>query len=164
MYTHSPKDKLSLTAKCPVAIYTDSMATSTALRWVSVSYTHRSSTAGWSFHWCHHCPQPDFLEALGTVMCFITLQPSGRASPFLISYLVGRPKTPNCPVCVLPDTMNCMERKKKKKLRKSLQKPLFFYPTCKIKMALGCREARQEMTEIITAPRASGPIHSQVLE
>lgn len=126
MYTHSPKDKLSLTAKCPVAIYTDSMATSTALRWVSVSYTHRSSTAGWSFHWCHHCPQPDFLEALGTVMCFITLQPSGRASPFLISYLVGRPKTPNCPVCVLPDTMNCMERKKKKKTQEITSKALVF--------------------------------------
>lgn len=112
MYTPSPKDTLSLTAKCPVAIYTDSTAAPTALRSVSVSYTHRSSAAGWSFHWCHHCPQPDFLEALGTVTCFIALQPSGRASPFLISYLVGRPKTPNCPVYVLPDTMNCMEKKK----------------------------------------------------
>lgn len=149
MYTPSPKDTLSLTAKCPVAIYTDSTAAPTALRSVSVSYTHRSSAAGWSFHWCHHCPQPDFLEALGTVTCFIALQPSGRASPFLISYLVGRPKTPNCPVYVLPDTMNCMEKKNPQEIA---SKALVFYPTCKIKMALGCREARQEMTEIITTP------------
>lgn len=76
-----------------------------------MSYSYRSSAAGWGFHGCRHCPQPDFLEVLGTLARCITLLASGRTSSFLISYLVQRPKTPNCPVCVLPDTMNGMEEK-----------------------------------------------------
>lgn len=77
-----------------------------------MSHIYRSSAAVWGFHWCRHCPPPDFLEVSGTLACCITLLASGRTSSFLISYLVQRPKTLNCPVCVLPDTMNGMERKK----------------------------------------------------
>lgn len=59
-----------------------------------------------------HCPQPDFLEVLGTFMGFNTLRASGRPLLFSSLSLWGEWLLSNGPVCVVPDTRNCMEKNK----------------------------------------------------
>lgn len=50
----------------------------------------------------------------------------------------------HCLVCVLPDTMNCME----KETQEITSEALFFLSTCKMKVTFGCQRALRLMTEI----------------